>query len=405
MKFRDLIKISWSSIRANKIRAILTTLGIVIGIGAVIAMLSIGQGAQEVILNQVQGLGANTITIIPVSNFRGPQSQASVRQLLTQRLDRQLVDLLENKTLFPEISAISPEISSSYEVSYRSTSSSFSVYGVTESYFGVRDITPEQGRLFNAREVNSNARTAVVGYRVVERIFGLDTPLGQSIKINGQTFTIVGVLPPKSTSIDSAIYIPMFTAQNVLIGERNFSQIVVKVSSTEVIDAVAVKVEEELTDYYQRKTGDDGNFSVYTSQDLQVLAETVTSIFTTLLASIASISLIVGGIGIMNIMLVSVSERTKEIGLRKAVGAKQGAILGQFLMESVMLTLIGGIIGIISGVSLAFVIGTVGNFTVVLSWQSILLATSVSISIGIIFGYYPAYRAARLNPIDALRSE
>lgn len=405
MTLRELLKISWYSIRANRIRAVLTTLGIVIGIAAVIAMLSVGQGAQQVILQQVQGLGANTVSIIPVANFRGPQSQASFQQLLANRLDHKLVDILSSKVKFPEAEDVAAELSGGYQVSYRSNSNFLTVYGVTASSFAIRDMQINAGRFFDQDDIQGNSRVAVLGSRAAERLFELDEPIGKSIDINGIRFLVVGVLNPKSSNIDNRIDIPLSTMSNYLAGSKDVSQIIVKAKDENVVDTLATKVEAELKDFYNLGDEKQGNFTVFTSKDIQQLASTVTSIFTTLLTSIAAISLIVGGIGIMNIMLVSVTERTKEIGLRKAVGAKQGAILGQFLAESVLLTLIGGVIGIVVGVALGFAVGAVGGFSIVISWQSIVLATSVSAIIGVLFGYYPAYRAARLNPIEALRYE
>lgn len=408
MRLTDLIKISWSSIRANGIRAFLTTLGIVIGISAVIAMLSIGQGAQDLILEQVQGLGSNTISILPGANLTsggGFSDRSSFQRLLASRLDRELVNMFSDSAKFSDVVAVGAEISSSFEVSYRNNAITQNVYGVNFDYFSVREADAAQGRLFTAEEDASLAKVVVLGSRMAERLFSLDDPIGNKIKINGTNFTVVGVYTSRGQTLDNRIDIPLNTMGTVLMGTRDVSQIMLKAENEQLVDAIAVKAENELNDFYRIRPGKEGKFTVFTSKDVQELAQTVTSIFTTLLASIAGISLVVGGIGIMNIMLVSVTERTKEIGLRKAVGAKQSAILGQFLMESVMLTLIGGIIGIILGIVFGTVIATVGNFTAVISWQAIVLATSVSALIGVVFGFYPAYRAARLNPIDALRYE
>lgn len=398
-------EIAFNAIRANKLRALLTMLGIIIGISAVIAMLSIGQGAQAVILEQVQGLGANTITIVPVSNFNGGRSQAELRSLVANRLDNEILKKLTNKIKFPSIDLVAAELSGSYDVSYRSSTLFRTVYGVNPDYFAVRDLQLSAGRFLTQADERGLRRVVVLGPTTVENLFGLDEAVGKDIKINGFTYQVVGVLAAKSGVTDTRIYLPLNTASKQLIGGNGVGQIIVKVASEDVVDPTALQIEDELRDYYRIAEGEEENFTVFTSNDIQSLAQTVTGIFTSLLASIAGISLMVGGIGIMNIMLVSVTERTREIGLRKAIGAPKRAILGQFLMESMLLTLLGGVIGIVVGILAGMAIGAVAGFQVVIAWQSIALATSVSAGIGIVFGYYPAYRAASLNPIDALRYE
>lgn len=405
MPLISILKISLDSIKANKVRAFLTILGIIIGISAVIAMLSIGQGAQQVIIDQVQGLGANTITVIPVANFTGPQSRSALEQLLAAKLDHRVINILSNEVNFPEITGIAAEVSSGFEVSYRSQSAYYTVYGVNPGYDGVRELTLEDGRFISDSDESRLRKVAVIGPEVADKLFGENQAVDSAIKINGNSYTVIGVTTAKSAAVDDRVYVPLSTASNILIGEKDFSQLTVKVAEEDYVDPVAIRIEESLRDFFHVGNDADANFSVFTGKDVQELASTVTSIFTTLLASIAGISLVVGGIGIMNIMLVSVTERTREIGLRKAVGAKRGLILQQFLMEAVVLTLLGGIIGTVIGIGLGLVVGHFGGFGVIISWQSILLATSVSVAIGLVFGFYPAYRAARLNPIDALRYE
>jgi putative ABC transport system permease protein len=400
-----ILKISINAIRSNKARAFLTTLGIIIGISAVIAMLSVGQGAQSVILEQVQGLGSNTISVVPVANFAGPQSQASFSALLNNKIERKFVQILNNKVKFREVVAVSPEIRANYEVTYRNNADYSSIYGVIEEYFAVRELKITKGRSITAEDDANNRKVAVLGPAVAEKLFNESNPLDQNIKINGTNYKVVGITEEKGGNSDGVVYIPLNTAATSLVGERDYSQVTVKVGDENLVDSVALKIENEIVKYYRVKSIDEANATVFTSKDILSLAQSITGIFTTLLASIAGISLVVGGIGIMNIMLVSVTERTKEIGLRKAVGAKQNAILTQFLLESVVLTLVGGLIGIVVGAGLALLVGQLGNIPVIVSWQSIVLATSVSISIGILFGFYPAYRAAKLNPIDALRYE
>lgn len=405
MKAREIIKTALRSIGANAVRSVLTTLGIVIGISAVIAMLSVGQGAQAEILEQVQGLGANTISIIPVNNFAGPTSRSGISALLSSKLDYRVLDKLDNPVTFPELIAISPEVSSLFQVTRRSRSEAKNVYGVTEDYFEVFEVEMSAGRQLTESDNAKLRKVAVIGPEVKAELFGENTAVGEEIKIGDATYTIVGEFAEKSLEFDDRILVPLKTATNVLIGSKDFSQMSVKVSSEELIDQAAKKIEDELLDFYRITDPDDAPFSIITSAELLSLVGDITGIFTTLLTSIASISLLVGGIGIMNIMLVSVTERTREIGLRKAVGAKESAIMVQFLAEALLLTVIGGILGIILGLAFALLVSELGGIPALFTVESIVLATSVSAIIGVTFGFYPAYRAAKLNPIDALRYE
>jgi len=405
MTLREILKISINSILSNKVRAFLTMLGIIIGISAVIALLSLGEGAQSTILQQVQGLGSNTITIIPVANFKGFTSRSSFESLVSNKLDSRVLKVLENKVTFSEIELISPESGKSFDVSYRSKDGSFTVNGVEEAYFDVRGVTLKSGRKISQEDNQKLSKVAVLGPTVADKLFGESDPVGKDVRINGTSFKVIGISNPKSVQLDSNIVVPLNTATSLLLGTKAISQIVVKVQNENQVDQVSGKIDSEFRKFFKLHQSDDANFSVFTSIDVATLAETVTGIFTTLLSSIAGISLIVGGIGIMNIMLVSVTERTREIGLRKAVGAKQRVILLQFIMEAVVLTILGGLIGIVLGLGMAFIVGHFGNIPVIISPNSIILATSVSATIGIVFGFYPAYRASRLNPIDALRYE
>ncbi len=398
------IVISIRAILSNKVRSFLTVLGIIIGITAVIALLSLGQGAQSQILDTVQTLGSNSIIILPVANINF-SSRSSLSQIVTAKIDHRVLRILENKTNFPEILAISAEINSNLIVSSRFKEDNYTVVGVSADDLIARDLEVATGRFFNQSDTDSVRKIAVLGSESATKLFGESDPLGEKLKIGNNSFNVVGVMKSKNSEFDGRVYIPVTTSANIVTGEHDYSTIVVKVSGEDVVDFTSGKIEQQLNQFYKVTGTTKAPFSVITTKDILALTSTITGVFTALLASIASISLVVGGIGIMNIMLVSVSERTKEIGLRKAIGAKQNAILAQFLTEAVILTLIGGAIGIVLGITLAYVVGYFSNIPVIINLSSILLATSVSATIGIVFGFYPAARAARLDPIVALRYE
>ncbi|MFH1781401.1 MAG: ABC transporter permease [Patescibacteria group bacterium] len=405
-----MLKLAVKGILINKVRSFLTVLGIVIGIGAVIALMGLGTGAQSEITSSLSSLGTEVATITPgniFDNSGGPTGEALSIATLTQRD----YDFLENKTRFPYIEYLSPSLGAMQTSKKGSRELNGTVTGVSESFNRIQDLQLKNGRFFSANDVNDNRNVAVLGSDAAEELFSgqnMGEILGEYFLIGNSKFRVVGVLDSRGTTAfgnqDNEIFIPYTTAANKIFKTDNFSSIQFKVADINLMNVTVAQVKEKFADFRNVEL-DDADFSIFTSEDLLSLANQVTGIFTTLLASIAAISLLVGGIGISNIMLVSVTERTKEIGLRKAVGAKKKDILIQFIIEAIILTLLGGILGIILGILLGWIIGYFTDVDFAITVSSISLATGVSIAIGLIFGFAPAYKASKLDPIDALRYE
>jgi putative ABC transport system permease protein len=409
-KWLMVMRVAAQSLVVHKMRSFLTMLGVVIGVGAVIALVAVGQGTQAQVVNQFQSLGSNLLTVSPFMNF-------DFRRGGLQQNTRQLTDADVNaiKSLATTIARIAPEYSASNTtVSYGGKTASPSITGVTTDYAPVRNWTVARGR-FIAEEDNDNlAMVAVIGPQVVTDLFGSAAvnPIGETIRINRQNYEVVGVLKSKGTSgpqnQDDLIFLPLRTAQLKLggAGTNTIRSINLSVKSPDQMDLAQAQITAILRTLHGLETGADNDFTVQNQADILSSVEETTGTFTTLLGSIAAISLLVGGIGIMNIMLVSVTERTREIGLRKAVGAKRRDVLIQFLAEAMVLSVLGGVIGVAAGVGGAQLISPLlGSSKALVTPQSIILALAVSLGIGIFFGFYPANRAARLNPIDALRYE
>ncbi len=402
------------SLTANKTRSALTMLGIVIGVAAVIAMLSIGRGAQAAITSQIESIGTNLLFVRPGSTQQGGVSQgAGTAQTLTYEDSQALIGL-------PSLVAVAPEVSSSAQLVYQSQNTRTRIYGVTPEYTDVRNYTIAQGEGIAASQVTASSAVVVLGETTAANLFG-DSSLavGQSVRINGQPFRVTGVLTPKGGSgfgsQDDLALVPITTAQTKLFGanrnarggQRSISSINVQILDQSVSDQAVAEISEVLRERHRVTFQDD--FSVASQQDILNTANQITGVLTLFLGGVAGISLLVGGIGIMNIMLVSVTERTREIGLRKAVGARKRDILSQFLTEAAFLSLAGGIVGIALGWGMSRLVGRVplGNTTLtpIVGLDAVLLATLFSAAVGIFFGWYPAWRAAGLNPIDALRYE
>jgi putative ABC transport system permease protein len=405
-KIRLIIKLAVVGIITNKVRSILTVLGIVIGIAAVIALLALGQGAQLAISNSINSLGSNLIGIIPGTTFRGPPGTST-----NAEIGQREYDYINSATRFPTVSAASPVITDFATLRGAEENIFAEVNGVNSNFTEIQSLELEQGRFFREADVAASKNVAVIGPDVAAELLPeiqSDEILGQELIIKNIPFRVVGLLKSRGSAgfsnQDLEVYIPYSTASTKVFNRDNFSQILISVNDAKLSDATVIQLEEKLSAFKGLEL-EDKDFTVYTSDDILATASTVTSIFTTLLASIAAISLIVGGIGISNIMLVSVTERTREIGLRKAIGAREGDILSQFLLESVMLTVLGGFIGIALGVLLAFGVGQLAGIQAQISFDIVALATSISAIVGVVFGYFPALKAAKLDPITALRFE
>jgi putative ABC transport system permease protein len=407
MDFTELIFESVNTLTVNKLRTGLATLGIVIGIGSVIALVSLGQATQQSVQNQIQSLGANLITVSP-----GSQQSGAVRGAAGGGTTLTLSDAEAIKTSpqITTIATVSPEYSGRTQVTTGSANANTQVVGSTSTYLSVHKVALASGVFITDRDVEATSKVAVIGPTVAANLFGEGVdPIGNSIRISGQTFTVVGITVSKGgtgfLNQDDVIYVPLSTAQKQLFGKSNVTSIALEAKSSEVMTQAQDQVGYLLLARHKLTDPAKADFSIFSQQDILNTASATTGTFTTLLSGVAAISLLVGGIGIMNIMLVTVTERTREIGLRKALGAKKNVITAQFLIESIILTFTGGAIGVVGGIVASYVISKVTSSLFVVSPSSVLLAFVVSGGIGILFGWYPAQRASNLQPIEALRYE
>ena len=395
---------------ANKLRSALTMLGIVIGVGAVVALLSIGTGAQAAITGQITGIGSNLVTVYSGSrnNFAPSGAGGGATTPLTYEEAQQLKGL-------PGVAAVAPQTQSRQTVKYQSKQTNPQVVGVVPDYEKVHPDRMDHGRFISTADLNNKARVAVVGSQIVTDLFGGLDPVGKSLKINGILFQIVGVMKSQGSggfgfSRDNILYVPITTAfarlSNQRVGnQRTVSTVEVSATDEQSIDTAISAVTAKMRTLHKIGVGEQDDFTVSSQADLLSAVTQVTGILTVFLGAIAGISLVVGGIGIMNIMLVSVTERTREIGLRKAVGARKRDILYQFLVETITLSVLGGLIGILLGWGIASLVGATGVITTRVSLESVVLAFGFSAAVGLFFGIYPANRAAGLKPIEALRYE
>lgn len=408
MKFNDIIHETYAALSANKVRSSLTILGIVIGISSVIAMVSIGTGASNTISSTIESLGSNLIQVTPgaqrTQGFGASGGRGNAKTLTIE-------DANSIASQVSDVVAVDSQVSGRYQVTAKGTNTNTNIIGVSSNYPTIRNVQVDEGAFISDRQNESASKVAVLGPTARDDLFGESASgvVGQAIRIKGMEFKVIGITVSKGgtgfQNQDDIIFIPTLSAQRYLSGDKYLTTIAVQASSPDSMTQVQADVTALLLDKHHISDPTKADFSVLNQADILASASSITSTLTYLLAAIGGISLLVGGIGIMNMMLTTVTERTREIGLRKAIGAKRRDISIQFLTEAVALTIIGGIIGIGLGWLISHIINLTGTITTSVSFTSVLLAFGVSAVTGVVFGYYPARRAASLNPIEALRYE
>jgi putative ABC transport system permease protein len=414
MNIRYSLKTAYEGLYSNKARSLLTILGIVIGIAAIILIVSIGKGAEQLILTQVEGMGADMLVLRPGKEPTGPSDMADM--LFSDSLTQQDVEALKKRNNVPDLIAIAPSVVVSGNVSYKGETYRPMMFGWSAEFMSdMFNLYPEEGVLFGEEEIEQKAHVVIIGSKVKEELFGENSAVGKKIKIKNRNFRVVGVFPEYGQSmffnVDDVVLVPYTTAQTYLLGINHYHEIIIRVSDPEYIDRTAYDIETTLRERHNISNPEDDDFFVQTQQGIVDQIGTILSVLTLFLSSVVAISLIVGGIGVMNIMLVSVTERTKEIGLRKAIGATNNDILFQFLVESTALTFVGGIIGVVLGailailasIGLSYALNEAWNFSFPIS--AALLGVTVSSAVGVVFGLYPARKASKKSPIEALRYE
>ncbi len=397
-----IMKVAFGSLTANKLRSFLAMLGIIIGVGAVISMLALGAGAKSQVMDRITSMGTNLLIVRPGGSRRFGVRSASGENLTLADAEAILRDV-------EGIEAVSPVVSGRAQVKYYNENSSTTITGAPVTYLDIQGFEIEKGRAFTSVEEDYSARVAVLGGSLAEQLFGDENPVDERFRIKNVNFRVVGVLKSKGDqgwfNPDDMVVIPCATAMKQILGQDHLSEIDVKAGQDVDLSKMEGRISEILRKRHRIREGAEDDFHVRNQAEMIEVASSVTRTFTILLGGIAGISLVVGGIGIMNIMLVTVTERTKEIGVRKAIGARDRDILRQFLLESILISALGGLLGIAIGFAAAQIIQRLSEFRTVVEAQSIVLALTVSASVGIFFGYYPARRAAKLDPIEALRYE
>jgi putative ABC transport system permease protein len=406
MSYSNLFIIAIRALVRNRLRAILTMLGIIIGVASVIAMLALGEGSKRSMREELSKMGTNMIMVMPNFQRRGGVSLGSSSSNAMKMAD---VVALRNEATY--LSAVSPEVRASGQIIYGNQNTQSTIYGVSEEYLGIRKLVISNGRVFTQQEIKSMAKVCILGQTVVENLFGTDVdPVGLSIRIKNLPFLIIGVLEEKGESgmgqdQDDLIIAPYTTVQRRLAAIDYINGIYASAVSEEKSLQAKTEMEEILRRTHKLKDSDENNFRVMSQSELMETMSSMLSIMTYLLGAIAAISLLVGGIGIMNIMFVSVTERTREIGLRMSIGGRSQDILKQFLVESIILSILGGLFGIVLGYAIAKGAGSIMKMEAYVQTQAVVLSFIVCFVIGVFFGWYPARKAANLNPIDALRYE
>lgn len=403
MHFKLTVEEAVDGLRGNRVRTALTMLGIVIGIGSVIAMISLGEGSKAAVAQRIQSIGSNLLTVSPGAQQGGGgvwHGRGSATTLTTE-------DASAISKEISDVTQVAPELSNRYQITYKGANTNTTVLGTTPEYSTIRDLELTSGSFLTARNLATTGRVAVLGPTTAEDLFGTISPVGQKIKINRISFQVVGVTESKGQTgffnRDDIVFVPLTTAQRILSRADHVSSVSVQAVDESVMGNIQADISSLLLVRHNITNPAESDFSILSQADLLETATAVTDIFTILLSGIAGISLLVGGIGIMNMMLTTVTERTREIGLRKAIGARRRDITLQFLTEAVLLTFFGGVAGVVLGGVFAYAISQFAGIPTQISGFSVILAFGVSAVIGLVFGFYPARRAAALEPIEALR--
>ncbi|MFH0856617.1 MAG: ABC transporter permease [bacterium] len=413
MNLKESAKLAFDSLLANKFRSFLTMLGIVIGVGSIIVIISVGAGAQSLIINQIKSVGSNLVGILPGSSEEeGPP--ASVMGIVITTLKYEDAKAILKKNDVPHAVAVEANVQGIGTATCGNQSFDATFIGTTADYVNVEDAEIEQGRFFTEQEEHDLSRVIVLGSGAKDELFGNTDPINEKVKLKKETFRVIGMLKERGSAgfinQDDYVFLPVYTAQKLLLGIDHVSFIRVKVDDAENIDSTREDLEVLLRERHNIEKDEPVDFTISSQAQALEALTTITDALKFFLAAIAALSLVVGGIGIMNIMLISVSERTREIGLRKAIGAKYNHIMKQFLLETVIISILSGLIGIIIGAVISTLIAVVARYLdydwdLVISVFSIVIAVGVSGAVGLVFGIYPARKAAKLDPIEALRYE